>query len=359
MTVFLQRNFDWPLIVGLLVLAIVSLTSLMSLSSDFFWRQLLWYFLAFSIILGGSKLNLMGLVSRGWFRYGVYWFSIVLLLLSNLQSGTVRGVKSWVFLGSVQFEPAEIAKLGLIFVLAGFFSRKYIAAWLGKNIFLSLIYTLIPASLIAIHPDFGSAIVVCGIWVGFLLTSGINKKRLIFGLILAFLFGFVLWMFFLKPYQKDRLTSFIFPSRDPLGTSYNVIQSKIAIGSAGFWGKGFGGGTQAQLNFLPEAKSDFIFSAFVEEWGFVGGVVVVSAFLLVIYRMTKIGMLARSNESKFIVLGAILVMFIHFLVNIGSNLGLMPVTGINFPFLSYGGSSILTIAALMSIVEKIKLESSY
>lgn len=359
MTTFFRRNFDWPLIAGLSILAIASLVSLLSLNSIFFWRQLVWYILSCIIIFGGSGLNLMGLVSRGWFRYGVYWLSVALLLISNFQSGTVRGVKSWIFFGNIQFEPAEIAKLGLILVLAGFFSRKYIAAWLGKNILLSLVYTLIPATLVAIHPDFGSALVICGIWAGFLLTSGINKKRLLWGFVAAIFIAFALWMFFLKPYQKDRLTSFIFPSHDPLGTSYNVIQSKIAIGSAGFWGKGFEGGTQTQLNFLPEAKSDFLFAAFVEEWGFVGGALVVFAVLLLIYRITKIGIVARNNEFKFIVLGAALVVFIHFLLNIGSNLDILPVTGINFPFLSYGGSNILTIAVLMSIIEKIKLESSY
>ncbi|MCP6719919.1 MAG: rod shape-determining protein RodA [Patescibacteria group bacterium] len=353
------RNFDWVLFVGLLVLAVASLVSLASSSIGFFWRQLVWYILGFIIILGASRLDWRRLISQPRFRYGLYWFSVLLLVLSNLQTGTVRGVKSWLQFGGLQFEPAELAKLALIIVLAGFFSRRYIAAWLGKNIALSLFYTLIPVVLVAIQPDFGSALVILGIWIGFLLISGINKKRLVLGLVVAVLVVTLLWMFFLKPYQKDRLTGFIFPESDPLGVNYNVIQSKIAIGSAGFWGKGFGEGTQTQLNFLPEAQTDFLFAAFIEEWGLFGGIFVVLTFLLIIFRMVGIGIKARNNDSKFIVLGVGLILVIHFFVNIGSNLGFLPVTGINFPFLSYGGSSILTISVLISIIEKIKLESSY
>ena len=353
------RNFDWVLFVSFLVLAVASLISLASSGIVFFWRQLIWYVLGFTIILGGSRLDWRGIISQPLFRYGLYWFSVLLLVLSNLQTGTIRGVKSWLSFGSFQFEPAELAKLALILVLAGFFSRRYIAAWLGKNIFLSFFYAFIPTALVAIQPDFGSALVILGIWIGFLLMSGINKKRLVLGFIVAVLIVTLLWMFFLKPYQKDRFVGFIFPESDPLGVNYNIIQSKIAIGSAGFWGKGFGEGTQTQLNFLPETQTDFLFAAFVEEWGLFGGILIILTFVLIIFRIVGIGIRARNNDSKFIVLGVGLVLVIHFFVNIGSNLGVLPVTGINFLFLSYGGSSILTTAILISIVEKIKLESSY
>lgn len=351
------RNFDWVLLAGLLVFAAASLVSLASSGITFFWRQLIWYILAFVIILGSIRLDWRGLIRQSWFRYGLYWFGIMLLVVANLQSATIRGTKSWIVFGNFQFEPAELVKLALILVLAGFFSRRYIAAWRGKNFFVPLVYALIPATLVALQPDFGSAIVIVGIWGGFLLMSGINKKRLAYIVIVTLLIAGVLWMFFLKPYQKDRLIGFVNPQMDPLGVNYNVIQSKIAIGSAGFWGKGFGAGTQTQLDFLPEPQTDFLFAAFVEEWGLFGGLVVILTFLLIVFRVMSIGVRARNNDSKFIVLGAGLVLVIHFFINIGSNLGLVPVTGINFPFLSYGGSSILTIAILISIIERIKLES--
>jgi len=353
------RKFDWILFSALLALAAASLTILASINAVLFSRQLVWYALAFLVILLGSRLDWRGLIREPVFRYGVFWFSVTLLLAVDLFGKTVRGVTSWLQFGGFQFEPSELAKFALILVLAGFFSRRHVAAWVGRNIAFSFFYAALPAALVAVQPDFGSALVIFGVWVGFLLLSGVNYKRFLLGLVVALLAAALMWGFFLKPYQKERILGFVNPERDPLGVNYNVIQSKIAIGSAGFWGKGFGEGTQAHLGFLPEAETDFIFAAFVEEWGIFGGLAVIVAFFTVIWRLTVIGLRALSNDYKFIVLGTAFVLTIHFFLNMGSNLGFLPVTGINFPYLSYGGSSILTIAALVSIVEKIKLESSY
>ncbi|MFH0712808.1 MAG: FtsW/RodA/SpoVE family cell cycle protein [Candidatus Jorgensenbacteria bacterium] len=351
------RNFDWVLLGGIIVLAAASLLSLSSSSTALFYRQLIWYVMAVAVIVGGSRFDWRSIVSQTYFRQGLYWFSVILLIVVNLQSETVRGVKSWLSLGSLEFQPAELAKLALILLLAGFFSRRYVAAWLGKNIALSFFYTALPAALVAVQPDLGSAAVIFAIWVGFLLTSGVNKKRLLLGLLIAILIFTFLWVSYLKPYQKERIIGFLNPSADQLGINYNVVQSKIAIGSAGFWGKGFGAGSQVQLGFLPEAETDFLFAAFVEEWGIFGGAVVILAFLLILYRVIKIGIGASNNDSKFIVLGLALVLSVQFFINVSSNLGLMPITGINFPFLSYGGSSILTLSVLVSIIQKIKIES--
>jgi rod shape determining protein RodA len=351
------KGFDWILLGGVLTLAAASLLSLYSSDATLFSRQLVWYTLAVLIIIGGSRFDWRVIISKTTFRRGLYWLSIILLVVVNFQSETVRGVRSWIQFGSFEFQPAELAKLALILILAGFFSRRYVAAWLGKNIALSFFYAALPAALVAIQPDFGSAVIFIAIWVGFLLTSGVNKKRLIAGLIIAVLVAVLLWMFFLEPYQQERIIGFLNPSTDPLGINYNVVQSKIAIGSAGFWGKGFGAGSQTQLGFLPEAKTDFLFAAFVEEWGIFGGMVVIFAFLTVLYRVVNIGAGAGNNDSKFIALGLALVLAVQFFVNIGSNLGILPVTGINFPFLSYGGSSILTLSVLVSIIQRIKIES--
>jgi len=353
------RNFDWVLLGALGILAAASLVTLLSSNALLFSRQLVWYALAFLVIMLGSRLDWRGFIGQPYFRYGLYALAVILLLIVDFTGKTVRGVTSWLQFGGFQFEPVELMKLALILVLAGFFSRRHIAAWVGKNIALSFFYAALPAALIAIQPDFGSALVIFGIWLGFLLLSGIHRRRFFWGLLIAFFAAGLLWGFFLKPYQKDRIFGFINPERDPLGVNYNVIQSKIAIGSAGFWGKGFLGGTQAKLGYLPEAATDFIFAAFVEEWGIFGGLIVILSFLTVIWRLTAIGLRAEKNDYKFIVLGTALVWVIHFFLNIGSNLGFLPVTGINFPFLSYGGSNILTISVLVSIVEKIKLESSY
>ncbi|MEK7086867.1 MAG: FtsW/RodA/SpoVE family cell cycle protein [Patescibacteria group bacterium] len=354
-----RGGLDWLLVGGLIIFAAASLVSLASSNFKFFSRQLIWYVFSFIIIIFGSRLHWRWFLAQPWFRFGLYWFSVTLLVVSNLQSKTIRGTKSWLVLGPVQFEPSELAKLALIFVLAGFFSRRYLAAWRGKNIFVSLGFALVPAVLTAIHPDFGSAAVIMGIWLGFLLVSGINYKRLAVGLLIATTIAVLLWSFFLKDYQKDRLSAFLFPESDPLGINYNVIQSKIAIGSAGFWGKGFGAGTQTQLGFLPEVQSDFLFAAFIEEWGIFGGVLLILTFLFIIFRIIGIGLRAKSNDFKFVSLGAGLVFTIHFFINVGSNLGLVPVAGVTFPFLSYGGSSLLTGSILISIIQHIKIESSF
>ena len=235
-------------------------------------------------------------------------------------------------------------------LLAGFLTRRYLAVWRAKYLFTSFFYAIVPAFLIAIHPDLGSTIVVLSIWVGFVLMGGVHKKRLLIGfgsIIVAFV---LLWTFFLKPYQKDRLTAFMFPERDPLGINYNVIQSKIAIGSAGFWGKGFGEGTQSQLHFLPEAQTDFIFAAFTEEWGILGATLLLLTFFTVIFRLINISLRAGSNDAKFVVFGCALIFLIQFLINVGANLGLLPVTGIPLPFMSYGGSHLLTEFAGLGIL---------
>jgi len=179
------------------------------------------------------------------------------------------------------------------------------------------------------------------------------------GFLIFILIFSILWLTFLKPYQKERILGFISPNRDPLGINYNVIQSKIAIGSAGLFGKGFQQGTQSQLGFLPEAQTDFIFSAFVEEWGLIGGFLLFAAFLLIIFRIIKIGVKSKNNCAKFICLGAIIAFTLQFFFNIGSCLGLSPVVGITFPFFSYGGSSLLTNALLIGIIENIAIESLF
>ncbi len=351
------KNFDWLLFGGILILAAVSLTSLAALNTNLFLRQRSWYLLAILIILLGSRLDWHRIISKTVFRHGLYWLSIGLLVVTNLQTETIRGVKSWLRLGNLEFQPVELLKLALILLLAGFFSRRYIAAWLPKNIALSFFYAVLPAALVAIQPDFGSAMVILAIWVGFLLTSGVNIKRVLFGVLLVIFISLLLWFFFLASYQKERIIAFLNPKADPLGINYHVVQSKIAIGSAGLWGKGFTSGSQTQLGFLPEAETDFLFAAFVEEWGLLGGVAVILIFLLILYRIVKIGLRAGNNDSRFITLGTALVLTVHFFINIGSNLGILPVTGINFPFLSYGGSFLLTLAVLVSIVESIKIKS--
>lgn len=357
MSFYLYKKLDWPLIFGIVVLIGAGLLSLASTSSYFFWRQLVWGGLFLAILFFGVMFDWRWLVNQAWFRHSFYWLGVALLIALLLYGEPVRGAKSWFIIGDFQFGPSELMKVAAVLMLASFFARRYIAAWVGRNILVSSIYVFIPTVLIAIQPDFGSAIIFIVLWLSFLFMSGIDKKKLVAGIVIAIVMSVLIWNFYLQPYQKERLIGFLFPNFDPLGVNYNVVQSKIAIGSAGLWGKGFGAGSQARLGFLPEAHNDFIFAAFTEEWGIIGAVIVILTFFFVIYRLSNIGIRARDNYSKFIVLGTIFILAIHFILNLGANLGLLPVTGITLPFLSYGGSSLLTLAILMSIIQRIKLES--
>ncbi|MEK7513066.1 MAG: FtsW/RodA/SpoVE family cell cycle protein [Patescibacteria group bacterium] len=352
------RRLDWVLIGMLALLAAASTVSLSSFAPELAVPQVVWFVIGFALIVAGSQLNWRWIGTQPWFRYGLYWFSVALLIATHLQGTVIRGTKSWLVLGPLQFQPAELAKLALIIVLAGFFSKRHIEASRGKNIVTSFAYLAIPFALTVAHPDLGSAAIMVVIWCGFILMSGVDKKRLLIGAVCAIAIAVVLWVSVLEGYQKNRIIGFIFSERDPLGVNYNVLQSKIAIGSAGLFGKGFRAGTQTQLHFLPEAQSDFLFAAFVEEWGLVGGFVVLLTFLVVVYRLMRIGLRARDNYSRFVVLGGGLFFLIHFFINTGSAVGLIPVAGITFPFFSYGGSNVLTSSALLSIIQHIQLESS-
>lgn len=356
---FRNRFFklDWVLLGCVIVLASIGLVTLYSLKVQMFYKQFIWYLFFFLIFLVSSNVNWRWILVHNWFRLVFYWLSVGLIIFSGFQSVTVRGTKSWIIIGNFQFEPAELVKIALILILASFFSKRHAEAWFGKNIIISLFYAALPAAIVITHPDMGAALVFMSVWFGFLVLNGIRLKR-----VLIIFSGFLIlvavgWMFVLRPYQKQRITAFLNPESDPLGASYNVNQAKIAIGSAGFWGKGFGEGTQTHLKFLPEAETDFIFAAFVEEWGLVGGVVLVLTFMALVSRILRIGLVARNNDFKFISLGVALVLVVHFFVNVGSNLGLTPVTGITLPFVSYGGSNLLTTAVMVSIIQRIKFES--
>jgi len=351
-------KIDWWLIMAILVLFIFSLTFLFGYNEHFFWRQLRWDILAIFIIFFAGFFNWQFILSQKWFIYFLYWLSISFLFVSLFSSPLVRGTSSWLKLGEWRFEPAELAKVALILLLASFFSRRHLEAWQTKNILISSFYALLPAVLIILQPDLGSAIVLISIWAGFLLMGKISRSKLLWGIIFLLILLVLGWNFFLRPYQKDRLIGFLFPDRDPLGINYHSLQAKIAIGSGGFFGKGFMGGTQSQFRFLPEAQADFIFAALVEEWGVLGGLIIILTFMMIIVRLIQIGERARNNSFKFICLGTVLSLAFQFFLNVGSNLAILPITGITFPFLSYGGSSLLTTAFLINIIQYIHLESS-
>jgi rod shape determining protein RodA len=232
-------------------------------------------------------------------------------------------------------------KLVLVLVLAKYFSRRHVEIRDIKHIFISGFYAFIPLILVLLQPDFGSAMMILFIWLGMVLVSGISKLHLFLVIATGVVIFASLWFFAFAPYQKDRIYNFINPLNDIHKTGYNVFQSTIAVGSGQFMGKGLGFGTQSRLKFLPVPQSDFIFAAYAEEWGFVGSLLILLFYGLVIWRILYCASLGASNFEILFGMGIAIFLMSHILVNIGMNLGLMPVTGIPLPFMSYGGSHLL------------------
>lgn len=332
--------------------------ALASANKDLFWKQFLWLAIGLVFFILIISFDWRPFINYRGAIFGFYFFIVLLLVATYFLAPAIRGTKGWLTLGGFHFQVAELAKLSLIIFYAYFFSRKHVGIGRVSNLITSFFYLSIPAGLIAIQPDTGSTLVLFCIWLGFLLVSGINPKHLIIILIILSISTGAMWQYYLKDYQKERIVGFFFPGHDPLGINYNVIQSKIAIGSAGLIGKGFGQGSQVQLDFLPEAQTDFIFAAFIEEWGILAGFLLVAVFLFLVFRIVKIGIEADNNFAKFICLGVSILFISQFIFNVGSNLGLTPVVGVTFPFLSYGGSSLLTNFSLIAIIQSLFVRHS-
>ena len=272
-------NLDWPLVIsfvpllgaGLVVMRplVVSSTQIVPGGAYFFNRQIIWVAVGLVVFFLFSRIDWRFLKASGLL---LILFGISILVLAFLLShgGITRGSSSWIDLVFFSVEPADPTKLLLILILAKYFSRRHIEIANFKHIIISGFYAAIPALLIFLQPDFGSAMVFVFVWLGMIMVSGINKKHLLVVFLLMALIFTTSWFFILKPYQKDRISSFLDPLQDPQGSGYNALQSIIATGSGQIWGKGLGYGTQSRLEFLPEYRTDFIFAAFAEEWGFVG-----------------------------------------------------------------------------------------
>ncbi|HEY4498070.1 MAG TPA: FtsW/RodA/SpoVE family cell cycle protein [Candidatus Paceibacterota bacterium] len=348
-------RLDSTLVVTVLFLEAVSLITLASGDQSLFVRQLVWVLVGLIFFFGLAITNLRAIFNYRWLILGIYFFVLILLAVTYFVAPFIHGARSWLVLGPIQLQPAEFMKAAFIILFSSFFAVRHVAIARVKIIVASFIYFIIPALLVLIQPDLGTTLVLFGIWFGYLLVSGLPLRYLLIAITIALLLGVWGWHSLLADYQKDRVTGLFKPSEDPLGVNYSVFQSKIAIGSAGFFGKGFGQGTQVQLGFLPAAGTDFIFAAFVEEWGILGGIILLSAFLLLIYRVLQLGLKSSNNFGRFLSLGIVIFLLLHFVINLGSVLGLLPVIGIGLPLVSYGGSSLLTSLVLLGILQGVVL----
>ena len=335
------------------------LLALMSIEPVLFRQQLLWFALGLCAAIVCAVVDIETLMRNRGAVFGVYASALFLLAVTGIFGTVIRGARSWLVFGPAQFQTSEFAKLALIVVLSAFFAKAHIGIARPRIIAISFLYAALPIVLVLLQPDLGTALVLGAIWVGYLLVSGIKWRHLAAGALLAAVIGALSWNLFLKDYQRARIYGFFQPAYDPLGVNYNVIQSKIAIGSAGFWGKGFGGGTQTQLGFLPEAPRDFILASFIEEWGIGGGLLLLAAFLAFVLSIVRIGLVARGNFGRLFCLGAACALIVQFFMNAGSAIGLFPVVGLPLPLVSYGGSSLFTTTMFMGIVQGISIRASF
>jgi rod shape determining protein RodA len=339
----LFKRIDWLLVAAVFPILVAGLLTMNSFTdtSYFFSRQLIWVLISLVIFLAVSLVDWRFLKQSG-FLVAIYGISCVGLLLLSLIGHVAKGAQSWFNLGGVALQPADFFKIVLILMLAKYFSRRHVEIAHFRHILVSGVYALIPFALILLQPDLGSAMIIFFIWLGMIIFSGVSKKHLLTVIILGLVGFLAAWFLLFAPYQKARIVNFIHPLADIQGTGYNSFQSMIAVGSGQILGKGVGYGTQSRLAFLPEYQTDFIFAAFAEEWGFVGVIFLFALFALIIWRITKISMTGETNFEALFGIGLAILLISQFIINVGMNIGLLPVTGLTLPFMSYGGSHLLS-----------------
>ena len=342
-------KIDWYIVgalVPIIAMGLVTMNSFTKAGQAGLWgglfeRQLVWTCVAFIVLFAISFIDFRFL-RRTAVIVTLYAISVFLLLLLFVLGNISHGAASWFNLGLFSIQPSDPLKLVLILLLAKYFTRRHVEIAHIRHIIVSGIYAAIPFVLVALHPDFGSAITIFFIWFGMVLVSGISRKHLFLVLAIGAISFALLWNFGFREYQKDRILNFVHPLADIQGSGYNAYQAMITVGSGQFLGKGIGYGTQSRLNFLPEYETDFIFAAYAEEWGFVGVVLLFLLYGIIIVRIFVWAMRGETNFETLYGVGLAIFFMTHLIINIGMNIGLMPVTGIPVPFMSYGGSHLVT-----------------
>jgi len=349
-------RLDWILVAAVLLLSGISLLVLYSFSDT-------GASLAGSVFLKQAMFMVVGIISmvffamfdyrylRSYARY-IYFTTLVVLLVVVFFGVTVRGTSGWISIGSFNLQPVEFSKLALLIFIAGFVSKKKNEISETGRLVASLVLSGIMVFLVLKQPDFGSSLVLMAIWIGMIIISSLNKKIFLIILVLGIMVGGIGW-FRLETYQKERITNFLNPEADVRGGGYNVAQALVAVGSGGLTGKGIGHGSQSQLNFLPEKHTDFIFAVITEELGFVGATVILILYGTIFFRIKSIALRSNDNFGFLVASGCLIMFLVQTGINIGMNIGIVPVAGIPLPFLSYGGSSLvasyITIGILLNI----------
>ncbi len=347
------ESVDWLLVGSAVFVTFAGILTMNSFNAEevgegFFYRQIIWLGIALAVFFVASRVDWRFL--RRTEVVASLFFATCGILLMLFAVPPTNGARSWFNLGLFAFQPVDYVKIVLILLLSKYFSRRHIEIANIRHIIISGVYAFIFFMLVFLQPDFGSAMILFAIWFGMILVSGISKKHLLAVFLIGVSTFSGLWFFVFKDYQKARITSFINPLADLHGAGYNAYQSTIAVGSGEVWGKGVGYGSQSKLKFLPEYQTDFIFAAFSEEWGFVGDTVLFALFGLLFWRILDISQKGESNFEILFGLGVAILLFSHLIIHIGMNIGLLPVTGITMPFMSYGGSHLIAEFLVLGIL---------
>lgn len=353
------RKFDWILlgiVAAIVILGIATFWGIGVKSSDFVQRQIIFLILGIAIMITVSFFDYRIFKNFTSASIVIYLITIVLLSLA-LASKEIRGVSSWIIIKNLTLEPSELAKLAVLVLLAKYFSQKHVEIYHAPHILASGFYVLLPAALTLLQPDLGSTIIFIVLWIAMLLLAGIKRKHLLVILMTGVVLSSFAWFFALKPYQKGRVVSFINPYLDPRGSGYNTLQSRITFGSGQLTGTVFDKQRASSPVLVPEPYNDFAFSAFARKFGFAGVMVLFSLLFALMFRIGSIAARTDNNFAKLFSLGFLVIIFTHIFINAGMNLGLLPITGIPFSFLSYGGSHLTTLMVGLGIVQSIKLHS--
>lgn len=356
------KNIDWFLFALVVILVIFGLAAIYSTSFDSskivnFQKQAIFSVIGFVLMIAIIfKVDYRMLKTYSGI---LYLAAVIFLLLVIVTAAKIRGVYSWFDFGFFSLQPTEFIKIILVVSLAKYFSTRDINDF--RHVIISSIYAGIFIILIALQPDVGMAAIFVIIWISMSLAAGLKFKHFIVLALALAIGGVFSWGYVFKDYQKDRILIFINPYKDPQRRGYNIIQSKIAIGSGGLFGKGFGRGTQSQLNFLPEKYSDFIFAAVAEESGFLGVTMLFTIFTCIFWQIFSVIKKINDSFGKLLIFGSGVMIFSGFFINIASNLSLLPVTGIPLPFISYGGSSLVATFVTVGLIQSVivRNEDSY
>ena len=353
-------SLDWIMISCVSLLVVVGLAMFLSATytdatiSPFFIRQ---------SIAWGMSLVAFVILSR--VRYHslrvyvptLYVIGIAVLLFVSVTGRVIRGTVSRLELFGFQLQPSELVKIALVLALAWLFSKYKRPSF--AFILQALVVTAVPLVLVALEPDLGVAFLMLALFAGVVFYVGTSWRVIGVFCLIGALLGLGAWHWVLQPYQKDRIASFVNPASDPLGSGYNVKQSIVALGSGGVLGRGLGHGPQSQLKFLPERHTDFIFASIGEELGFVGILVVLSLYTVLLWRILKVAGSTNDMFGQILCIGAFILLLTSFLVNAGMNMGLLPVTGIPLPFVSYGGSNLIATWMLIALVQSVRIHSGF